>query len=157
MWTGGVRVIIPNNKKEILLVSQEHPERTVWMVPGGGIEADEGSIEAAVREVREETGLDIEIDRMLWFVEETGARGQRFVNFFLAKPTDALPKLGSDPEFDENGQVMRELRFMSPEEIKKLEHVYPEFLREELEPILKGERPEYNAYKEREVNPLTKR
>ena len=38
MWTGGVRVIIENDEQKILMVKQEHPERTVWMVPGGGIE-----------------------------------------------------------------------------------------------------------------------
>ena len=37
MWTGGVRVIIENDEEKILMVKQEHPERTVWMVPGGGI------------------------------------------------------------------------------------------------------------------------
>lgn len=156
MWTGGVRVIVQNNNDEILLVKQEHPERSVWMVPGGGIEDGESSIEAAIREVKEETGLDIEIERMLWFVEETGERGQRFVNFFLAKATEAIPKLGHDPEFDEAGQVMRELRFMSREKVAKLEHIYPEFLRDEIWDILESGNSNYNAYKEREKNPLTK-
>lgn len=32
-----------------------------WLQPGGHIELDEGPLEAAVREVKEETGLDIEL------------------------------------------------------------------------------------------------
>ncbi|MBR7148319.1 MAG: NUDIX hydrolase, partial [Firmicutes bacterium] len=59
MWTGGVRVIIENDEKEILMVKQEHPERTVWMVPGGGIEEGETAAEAVIREMKEETGLDV--------------------------------------------------------------------------------------------------
>lgn len=35
-----------------------HPLFRVWMMPGGHVEPDEGPSEAALREVREETGLD---------------------------------------------------------------------------------------------------
>lgn len=34
-----------------------HPRLTTWMLPGGHVEADENAAEAALREVREETGL----------------------------------------------------------------------------------------------------
>ena len=57
------------------------------MVPGGGIEEGESSLEAAVREVDEETGLDVQIEKLLWHVEEVSERGQRFVNFFLGRMT----------------------------------------------------------------------
>ena len=41
MWTGGVRVIVLDDENRILMVRQDHPERSVWMVPGGGIEDGE--------------------------------------------------------------------------------------------------------------------
>ncbi|MEG2200108.1 MAG: NUDIX hydrolase, partial [Anaerovorax sp.] len=83
MWIGGVRVIIRNGDGKILMVRQSHEGRSIWMAPGGGIEAGETSAEAAVREVKEETGLDIKIGNLLWHVEDvTPERGQRFVNFF---------------------------------------------------------------------------
>lgn len=133
MWFGGVRVIIQDGAGRILLVKQTHPERTVWMVPGGGIEEGEDSRQAAVREVKEETGLDVVVGPMLWHVEEVSeSRGQRFVNFFLATVVGGEPTLGRDPEFDENHQVLADLQFFSREEMKTLPHVYPEFLRDEL-------------------------
>lgn len=148
MWVGGVRVILTNDKKEILMVKQHHEDKDIWMVPGGGIEAGENSIEAAIREVKEETGLDIEVTGVAWHIEEVSPeRGQRFVNYMVGDIIGGTPALGSDPEFDEEHQVLRELKFMSREEIGKLEHVYPKFFNEEIWGILEEERNGMTYYK----------
>ena len=55
-------VIIFNNKDEILLLKRSQKvdsHRGLWGFPGGKIEEDETSVEAAIREVKEETDLDI--------------------------------------------------------------------------------------------------
>lgn len=133
MWFGGVRVIVPDDLGRILMVKQVHENKAIWMVPGGGIEAGENAEEAAVREIREETGLDVKIKRLLWHVEEVSEeRGQRFVNFFLAEKTGGVLNLGSDPEFDGDHQVLREVKYFSKEEILTLEKVYPGYLKTEL-------------------------
>ena len=59
MWTGGVRAIVLDDSKRMLLVRQHHDGKDIWMVPGGGIEDGENAAEAAIREVEEETGLQI--------------------------------------------------------------------------------------------------
>ncbi len=49
----------------ILLVHQEGPDgQSGWALPGGTWEIDESAEEAARREVKEETGLDVEIVRL---------------------------------------------------------------------------------------------
>jgi len=150
MWTGGVRVIVLDDDNRILMVRQDHPERKVWMVPGGSIEEGESSAQAAVREVLEETGLEIETGGLIWHVEEVSERGQRFVNFFRAKVTGGELKLGTDPEFSEENQVLAEIRFMTREEVAELENVYPEFLRSELWEHLEQGTIDYDAFRMRD-------
>jgi len=148
MWIGGARAIVLNDEKKVLMVRQRHEGRDIWMVPGGAIEAGENAEQAAVRETKEETGLDIGITRLLWHVEEvSGQRGQRFVNFFLAEVIGGAPCLGADPERDESGQVLRELRFMTREEIEDVGELYPEYLKEELWNFLSGDIDGYNPFR----------
>ncbi|NUW46147.1 NUDIX hydrolase [Nonomuraea rhodomycinica] len=55
------RVILADPRDRVLLFRfvppDPWPREPAWHVPGGGIEAGESPVEAAVREVREETGL----------------------------------------------------------------------------------------------------
>ena len=133
MWIGGVRVVILDEDKRVLMLKQRHEGRDIWMVPGGSIEEGEDAAQAAVREVKEETGLDVDIRALLWHVQEVSEkRGQRFVNFFLAELKGGSLALGTDPERKEGEQVLREVRFMSREEIKGIEVLYPEYLKDEL-------------------------
>lgn len=133
MWTGGVRVVILDEYRRILMVKQHHEEKDIWMVPGGAIEAGEDAMQAAVREVKEETGLDVEVVKLLWHVEEVSEeRGQRFVNFFLANKIGGELQLGKDPEYDLQHQVLRDVKFFTQKEVLELEHVYPDYLRDEL-------------------------
>ena len=62
----GVAVLIEQDRK--LLIGKRGPlsfERDKWGLPGGFIEHDETFIEAAHREVLEETGLKIEVQALL--------------------------------------------------------------------------------------------
>ncbi len=151
MWTGGVRVILKNEKDQILMLRQHHPEKDIWMVPGGAIEDGENSIDAAVREVKEETNLDIKIRGVAWHVEEVSPeRGQRFVNYMIGEIVGGELKLGYDPELPEMKQVICEVRFMSREEIAEQEHVYPAFFNDEVWDVLKEDRDGRAYYKLRE-------
>lgn len=149
MWVGGVRAIVFDDSGKMLLVKQHHEGKDIWMVPGGGIEDGENAAQAAVREVKEETGLDIEAGPLIWHVEEVSQRGQRFVNFFLCKVISGDLELGEDPEFDKNNQVLREVRFMTREEIQKVTWLYPEYLRDELWDVLDRNDFGYDAFKMR--------
>ena len=59
-----VRVVLRDRAGRILLFRAELASRTAghwWELPGGGIEPGESYQQAAVREIREETGLDISL------------------------------------------------------------------------------------------------
>ncbi len=59
-----VRLVVLDRHGRVLLFKIRepmHPEQgTVWELPGGGIDADETHVDAAVRELREEAGIEIE-------------------------------------------------------------------------------------------------
>ncbi|WP_243300421.1 NUDIX hydrolase [Bacillus litorisediminis] len=52
--------IVLNNRNEILLI--KGPRRG-WEMPGGQVEEGESLMNAAIRETKEETGIDIEIEK----------------------------------------------------------------------------------------------
>lgn len=149
MWIGGVRVVILDRQNRMLMVKHTHDGKEIWMVPGGGIEEGESSIDAAVREIREETGLDIEVGKLIWHVEEVSERGQRFVNFFTGRIIGGQLALGFDPEFDETHQVLGDVQFMTREEIENVPNLYPSYLRDEFWRFLSEDYLGYNAFKMR--------
>lgn len=57
--------ILVRDGKSVLLVQRRfEPYRGLWVVPSGFIEYGEDIRDTAVREVREETGLEVEIDSL---------------------------------------------------------------------------------------------
>ncbi len=148
MWVGGARVVVLNDQNEVLMVRHRQDDKNIWLVPGGNVDKDENSLEAAVREVKEETGIDVEIIQLIWHVEEVSAeRGQRFVNFFLGKSIGGELHLGNDPERGENQQVMEEVLFVSRERIQDLDVLYPEYLKNELWEFLESKQSLPITYK----------
>jgi ADP-ribose pyrophosphatase YjhB (NUDIX family) len=59
----GVAAVIQNGEGGILL--QRRSDNALWGLPGGSVEIGESVREAILREVREETGLTVEIVRLI--------------------------------------------------------------------------------------------
>jgi ADP-ribose pyrophosphatase YjhB (NUDIX family) len=56
-------VVIVNDKNQVLL--QKRSDNRLWGLPGGLLEINESIADGAIREVKEETNLDIEIDKFI--------------------------------------------------------------------------------------------
>jgi mutator protein MutT len=66
----GVGAVIWNNKGEIALIRRsQEPRQGEWSIPGGRLEAGESVREAVLREVREETGLTVEVTGLIDVVD----------------------------------------------------------------------------------------
>ena len=63
MWTLGAFAIIFDAESRVLLCHRR--DMDAWNLPGGGVERGELPTEAVLREVKEETGLDAAIVRLL--------------------------------------------------------------------------------------------
>jgi 8-oxo-dGTP diphosphatase len=78
---------------ELLLVRRGHgPAAGEWSVPGGRVHLGEELREAVVRETREETGIDVVVERFLGWVEriDGGTEPHHFVILdFACTPLDA--------------------------------------------------------------------
>lgn len=64
-----VSAVVVNDGKVALVQRGNEPARGKWSVPGGLMETGERIREAAAREVREETGLDVEVGEVLAVVD----------------------------------------------------------------------------------------
>lgn len=83
--------IVLNEAGEILLI--KGPRRG-WEMPGGQVEEGESIKDAAIREVKEETGIDIEITTFCGIFQNV--QGSICNTLFLGKPVGGVPTTSSE-------------------------------------------------------------
>lgn len=97
--TTRVSVIVVSKDRQILLVRHRKGNRQYWVLPGGRLEYGETFHECAVREMREETGLDVEVDDFVYLSEAIAPdRSRHIVNIYLtAHVVGGVLKVGDEP------------------------------------------------------------
>jgi len=97
--TTRVSVIVISADKKILLVRHRKGNRQYWVLPGGRLEYGETFHECAVREMREETGLDVEVDDFVYLSEALAPdRSRHIVNIYLtAHVVGGVLQVGDEP------------------------------------------------------------
>lgn len=90
-------VVIDNGR--ILLVRHRKGSRQYWVLPGGRLEYGETFAECAVRELKEETGLEIAVERFLYLSEAIAPdRSRHIVNIYLlGQVVGGVLKVGNEP------------------------------------------------------------
>lgn len=72
--------VIKNSLGQILLIHRNTASRTQWEIPGGKVEVGEKDMDAAVRELLEELGVEIEISKRLGMAKfKEGKRALEYV------------------------------------------------------------------------------
>ena len=102
--------MVDDDGRALLIRARDLRNRPVWTLPKGTLISGETSADAALREVREETGWRCELVRNLeavtyWF-QRDGERVRKTVQWYLMRP---LEKVGEhDHEVDEVAWTTRE-------------------------------------------------
>lgn len=89
-------VILKNKMGQVLLLKRAETDQWMpgkWSLPGGGKREEENLVQGAVREVKEETGLEI-MPEDLQFLEDISKKQNHA--FFLAKKALGIVKLDSE-------------------------------------------------------------
>lgn len=96
--TTRVSVVIIEGDK-ILLVKHRKGSRQYWVLPGGRLEYGETFEECGVRELKEETGLDVVVENFTFLSEAIAPdRSRHIVNIYLSgKVVGGTMKLGNEP------------------------------------------------------------
>lgn len=124
--TPGPRAVIHDRQGRVLLVrrSDDHS----WVMPAGGVELGESIWDALVREVAEETGLQVQAatvialytQRRFWFTNAYGGEHQMFTVVFRVDEWSGTLNRRTNETLD--------ARFFAPDELPNLAPVYQETL-----------------------------
>ena len=113
-------ILIEDDK--ILLIEHLKKDRRYWLVPGGGVDWGESTAEALIREYKEETNLDISVEKFLFLSETIAPDKQKHViNLYfqikVLKNSIENMQLG-------NEKNLIDLRFITKNEIENIK-LYP--------------------------------
>lgn len=78
----GAGVLFFNTKGELLIVKPDY--RDDWLIPGGSVEANESPLQGAIRETKEEIGIDLRSPTLIGVFYKTskGARPESIMFMF---------------------------------------------------------------------------
>ncbi|HTY74241.1 MAG TPA: NUDIX hydrolase [Candidatus Nanoarchaeia archaeon] len=77
-------IIVYPGEKILLIKRSTPPFVNYWALPGGRAEAEETAEQTVVREVKEETGLDVTILRKVGEYHEEGTQGGQEYDYYAA-------------------------------------------------------------------------
>ncbi len=128
-------------EKKLLLIRQNVPTRSqpIWLPPGGELNLGESIKEAAIRETKEETGLQIKTSHIVAIHEFIEKPYHALEIYFAASVTGGKLKTGSDPELHEGDQQIITCRFINMDKLPEMDDLFPEFLRGNVESLLNRE------------------
>ncbi len=122
----GVKCIVENNGKFLLVKINYAHHR--WIIPGGGVNKGESAIDAAIRETKEEVGLDVKGLVYIGSYESDKEYKQTTVEIFYCKSSTIETKI--DPIEIEKAQWFARSEFPVKDKgssLDKVFEIYDEF------------------------------
>lgn len=111
---------IQENKLLLIKHNSIGKEGIFWAPPGGGMNFGETSEQTLVRELKEETGLDVKQYKFAFVHEFIAPPLHAIELFFEVLQAEGIAYKGHDPEMHDERQLIEEIRYMSIEEIHAL-------------------------------------
>ena len=112
--TPAAAVVLIENDLVLLVKRKYEPKAGDWSLPAGFIEYDESPSETAIRETKEETGLDTEPKRIAGIFQRPATKEGNNITIFVFKSDIISGKLT-------NSETHPEVGYFSYEEIKDLD------------------------------------
>ena len=94
-----IGAVVFDEQGRLLLVKRANPPaQGKWSLPGGRLKSGETSEDGVVREVREETGLDVKVVREVGTIQRDAPSGDTYVirDFLCALTVSAMPVADDD-------------------------------------------------------------
>lgn len=116
----------------LLLVKHQHPEtgEVWWVPPGGGVEGGETLFECARRETFEETGLSVELDKIVYVREFVEPGCHHCELFLLCTSYTGTLTISNVAGTGIDEHYIKDVRFLSRKEVGQIT-VHPENLKDE--------------------------
>jgi ADP-ribose pyrophosphatase YjhB (NUDIX family) len=135
-----VAAVIVDHGRVLLQAVENWPDASAtpfYCLPGGRVEHGETAEECITREMREELGEDVRVERLLWFVENffhhEGMDWHEIGLYFLVALNESSKYLGEGPHWGVEPEIDVKFR-LEWHDVDKLEgmRLLPSFLRERL-------------------------
>jgi glycerophosphoryl diester phosphodiesterase len=107
---------------KLLMIRRERMGRTYYVLPGGGVEAGESLIEAAMREAKEETNYEITLGPVLW--QDEPIDGNHLDTGFLVTAFNGTLQLGGPEAANQSPDNKYIFEWLPIDAVKRVRH-YP--------------------------------
>lgn len=108
--------ILLNDRQEVLLVHEKNAGTAFTKFPGGGLEFGEGIKDCLVREYKEETGIDIQVDKHIYttdfFQQSAFRKTDQLISVYYAVSSAQWHTIRLDEHTIVNGERSECLRFV---------------------------------------------